>query len=79
MRHNSLIVMTTKGNKMKQIKEMALKAITDHPELKSAIEDSWEMMIDEIEEGSSRENEIESFHSWLSYELTVVNLMKGES
>lgn len=48
---------------------MARKAIEDYPNLEDDILEAWELMMSEISDGESEENEAESFMGWLNNEL----------
>lgn len=52
-----------------QAKRMAIKAIEDYPSLKNDIVEAWELMMSEIADGESKENEAEIFMGWLNNEL----------
>lgn len=44
----------------------ARKALKKYPELKDNIDDAWDLMCDEIEQGESEDLEVERFISYLS-------------
>ncbi len=44
----------------------ARMALEKHPQLKEQIDDSWALMMDEIDAGESEDNETELFCSWLA-------------
>lgn len=49
--------------------KMARKAIEDYPNLEDDILEAWELMMSEISDGESEENEAEAFMGWLNNEL----------
>jgi len=44
----------------------ARMALQKHPQLKEQVDDAWALMIDEIGNGESEDNETELFLSWLA-------------
>ena len=44
---------------MEEFRKLINKKVTEHPELKEEILDLYQLCLDEVEEGSSRENEIQ--------------------
>jgi hypothetical protein len=46
---------------MNQVKEFKNKFIKDHPEFIEDVQSLYQLMLDEIEEGGSKENEIYLF------------------
>ena len=44
----------------------ARMALEKHPQLKEQVDDAWALMIDEIGNGESEDNETELFLSWLA-------------
>lgn len=53
-------------NQIEKAKSDAFEAINNYPQLEADINEAYEMMIDEIEDGESEDNEIEHFYSRLS-------------
>ena len=55
---------------LEKVKFDAFEAISKYPHLEEAINDAYELMIDEINDGGSEDKEIESFYNWIE-EVTL--------
>ncbi len=51
--------------KLEKVKSDAFEAISKYPHLEEAINDAYEVMIGEVEEGESEENEINHFYNFI--------------
>ena len=64
---------------LEKVKSDAFEAINNYPQCEGDIHEAYEMMMDEIQDGESEDNEIEHFYSRLSDIIeTAVRQSKGE-
>ncbi len=56
---------------MKDMKDV----ISKYPGLKTDLEDSFELMIDEIESGESENNELDHFYSYMDGEVKRIGFL----
>ena len=57
-------------NDLQKVKSDSFETISKYPHLEEAINDAYELMIDEINDGGSEDKEIESFYNWIE-EVTL--------
>ena len=64
---------------LEKVKSDAFEAINNYPQCEGDIHEAYEMMMGEIQDGESEDNEIEHFYSRLSDIIeTAVRQSKGE-
>ena len=57
-------------NNLQKVRSDSFEAISKYPHLEEAINDAYELMIDEINDGGSEDKEIESFYNLIE-EVTL--------
>ena len=59
--------MDSLSTELERVNDIATKTIIKFPETKEFIEDAWSLMIEEINDGSSEELEVERFLDEIKY------------
>jgi hypothetical protein len=65
---------------LQKVKSDSFEAINKYPQCEGDINEAYEMMMDEIQDGESEDNEIEHFYSRLSdiIETTLQDHIRGK-